>query len=93
MTNRDRLIAMLGPETGAQFPFVLQMLAGLDPDRLRDGLEALERADAFGALIDPTAWSKSHDARKELHELITAVLPAVRAARAQLSREKARGAA
>ena len=48
------------------------MLAQWDIPQL---LADIERADAFGPLLDPTLWSKKHKAMDEDREALRAALP------------------
>ena len=47
-------------------------LATIDPDALAKFRETLERADAFGPILDPTAWMKSRIPRERLADLASA---------------------
>ena len=55
---------------------VCAMLAGLIGEHdIPKMLEMIERADAFGGMIDPTLYREKHGAMMEDKELLEAVLP------------------
>lgn len=78
----EKLMAIFGPENGVQLPMIWSLLAEMDEQGLRDGLEALRRADAIGCFIDPTAWIKSAEDRKALALVVRSITETVAACKA-----------
>lgn len=54
-------------------------------------LEELERADAFGCFVDPTAWQRGLGDRAEAKKLLTALVSFKAAARGFLAAAVAKG--
>jgi hypothetical protein len=47
----------------------------LQPHDLAGLIQAIDRADALGPLLDPTAWRERHQAMLEDREILEAALP------------------
>ena len=58
-------------QTVSQVVLVANLLAEHDIPKL---LEAIERADAVGGLLDPTAWMRKHKAMDEDRQVLRAAL-------------------